>query len=223
MTSSSAAALYATFLIAGTAAIVAPEALERPMRGLGRRDLGRAMRVDVDKYEVAVTRGSLEAGGMEEADRIALHLHAMRREGWIRDAQTGVLLFLTAASALFLVAAAPAAVRLRQATAPRGHVEILEDETRVIPAEAFAAEMSRLAPTRNEAIERLRSGPRLRCGYCGRMSRWDVLGRIGRRLFVKKPPEGAKDMGIHLGEGWWHLTHPPAPCRRCGSKETVEA
>lgn len=224
MTVRSVTKAWAFVLVGGLAVIGASEFLQRPMRAIGRNDLSRAIRVDLAGYDAAsmrLARGAARPDDDTEQVRIASRLLEFRREAKIRDAQTAGMLALAAGSLLFVLVAAPVAVRLRMSPTPTGTVEVLADQTVAIDPAAMAAELGRLSPTRRDAIDQLRAAPALACAYCGRRSRWGVLGRVGRRVFVKKAPPGAKDLGIRLGEGWWHRLSPPLACAKCGSLETV--
>jgi len=96
----------------------------------------------------------------------------------------------------------------------------MSDETIGILEGSLEAELAKLAPTRRDAALRLEPA-RHHCAYCGKPTRWKVLGRVGRRILVKKPPPGVKDLGLRLGEGWWYRAGAPEPCAKCGSTDVA--
>ena len=219
------AKVYGAFLLGGGLLFAAPEAVPRNLRGLSRRDVGNAAAVAVaqwDEIERRLSHGKGRPGDDVTQLRTAERLHELRHEQWLRDAQTAVFLLLGVGSLGFLIAALPGAVRIRRGAPGGGLVEVMSDETIGIAEAALDAEIAKLAASRREAIARLEPAAH-RCAYCGRRSRWKVLGRIGRRILVKRPPPGAKDLGLRLGEGWWFRAAAPDACRKCGSTDVVVA
>ena len=219
------AKLYGALLLGGGLLFAAPEAAPRNLRGLSRRDVGNAAAVAIAQWDEIARRLSHGKGrpGDDVAQlRAAERLHELRQEQWLRDVQTAVFLLLGVGSAGFLIAAVPGAVRIRRGAPGGGLVEVMSDETIGIAEAALQAELAKLAANRREAIARLEPAAH-RCAYCGRRTRWKVLGRVGRRILVKRPPAGAKDLGLRLGEGWWFRAAAPEACAKCGSTDVVVA
>ena len=219
------AKVYLAILLGGGFLVAAPEMLPQTSRGMSRSDLGLASRVAVTKWDEIERR--LENGkgrtGDDQAQLLAgARIHELKREVLLRDVQTASFLALAIASLMFAIAGAPSAVRLRRSAPGGGLVEVMSDETVAILEGALEVEIAKLAPTRRDAILRLEPA-RHRCAYCGRATRWKILGRIGRRILVKRPPMGAKDLGVRLGEGWWFRAGAPEPCAKCGSKDVAAA
>lgn len=216
---------YAAFLLAGVLLVAGPEALPRPSRGFARADLARTMRVAITQWDEAARRlaaGNPRTGDDELQLLSAPRLREARHELWIRDGQTLVVLLMAAVSVLFAIRSAPAAIRLRRGAPGGGEIEVMGDDSLVIGDDELPARAKELVALRREAIAKLLP-KRRRCAYCQRATRWKVLGRIGKRTLLRRPPEGAKNLRVKIGEGWWWRAAPHSPCRKCGSVESVPA
>ena len=212
--------LYVGLLLLGGGAFAGPEAVSRPDRGFGSSDLRRAIRVSVQQYNEAERRlrsGHAKVGDDETQVLARARMTDLRREVIFRDTQTGALSLAAIGSAVFLAFGMRRGLRGRQG--PRGVVEVTAEQTVKLQPEALGAAMSNLSQTRSEAIARLRDGPRVRCRECQRPSKWKVLGRVGRRRFVRTGEGTKQDV---LAEGWWHRGLPPEPCSKCGSTQVSE-
>ena len=216
---------YAAFLLAGVLLIAGPEALPRPSRGFARADLARTMRVAISQWDEAARRlaaGNPRTGDDELQLLNAPRLREARQELWIRDGQTLAVLLMAAASVVFAIRSAPGAIRWRRGAPGGGEIEVMADESRTIGDDELPARAKELVASRREAIAKL-FPERRRCAYCGRTTRWKALGRIGKRTLLKRPPEGAKNLRVKIGEGWWWRAAPHSPCAKCGSIESVAA
>lgn len=70
--------------------------------------------------------------------------------------------------------------------------------------------------TRKDAEDWLRYNPSFWCSYCGGMLKGEYLGRVQKITFLRKPPEGATDLKIQLGEMWYAYPVSKAKCTKCG-------
>jgi hypothetical protein len=202
---------------------LAPEAFTRPARGIARSDLDRSIRIDSGRFadierRLSVTGGS--AGDDEQQTLLESRLAEFRSEALIRDLQTASLLLAGIASLIFFAGTLPSAVRLRGSGPGGGIVDVMAAETVNIDEAALAAETKGLRPSRRAAIEAL-VPPLRHCAYCGRATRWKLLGRVRHRTLMKRPPPGAKDLSVKLADGWWFESAPHAPCAKCGSTDSV--
>jgi hypothetical protein len=218
---------YLLLLLVGIALIAGGELVPRPVRGFKAGDLQRTLNVveeEIDHVETKIAVGGFKPADGETEIRLFARRRDLEREGLVRDVQTSIVVVLFLASIAFAVVTLPKAVWIRRTGhMPFGNVEVMSDEMLAVEAGSAAAMMAKLSPTRDIAVAALLAAPPLRCRYCGRPSRWAVVGRVGRRIFRKKRPEGAVELELDLGEGWWHRASPPEPCKKCGSVETEAA
>ena len=130
-------------------------------------------------------------------------------------------MFLALASLVFALTTAPRLLFRRRLRPRAGAVEIEPDETlHVDPADAVHA-VGRLHPSRKESIDHLLSQVSLHCASCGWLWRPTVLGRVGRRILVRRMPPGSSATGDVLGEGWWSRPANPPACAKCGGTDLL--
>ncbi len=212
---------YLLAAVALVAATAVGEVLPRPYRGLSLGDLQRALRVaDGNRNE---TRQRLRDGWRPADDGVAIarferSAAEMRREMVVRDVQTAMVLALgVLCGGWALFRGLPTAWRRRGERRRSGTVEVAEEETLHLTPEEASTALTALYPARHRAIDALRRTPRVRCIYCDAEIRLETLGRVGRRVLLKRPPPGAADLRIRLGDGWWAIPAPVPPCATCGS------
>ena len=211
--------VYVALLVTGATAFLGPEAVPRPNRGFGSADLRRSIRVVADQWEWAERRlrsGHPLADDDETQVLAQERLVELRREAILRDVQSASVLLVSAGSVVFAAFGMRRGIRRR--SGPSGTVEVAADQTVPISPDALGAAMAPLARSRKDAIARLQTGPAMQCASCGRASKWTVLGRVGRRIFVR-----AGETPDLLAEGWWFRGLPPDACAKCGSTDTVES
>lgn len=216
--------VYALVLVSSLATVVAVEAVPREMGRLSDATVTKRL----DKLEgtlgdlvARVARGDVAPGDETALAAVRAEVAALRGEARVRDIRTGAFVLLALASLVFALTTAPR-VLFRKRAAPRsGTVEIEPDETvHVDPVDAVHA-VGRLHPSRKVAVDHLLSQVSLHCMDCGWLWRPSVLGRIGRRLLVRRMPPGSPVSGDVLGEGWWSRPADPPACERCGGKDLL--
>ncbi len=213
-------------LVAG--ALLVPEALPRPFRGVSTSDLGRLERGTALDLGAALqvfldARASNVAAVEAERERLVLRLEAVQREGMLRNGQTGLVLLLFAASAFHFLLNVRGAFHVWRATPSRiGIIEVMEPQNLAVTDEQAREHARKLVRTRAAAIHAVYPRVAYRCGYCGKRSRWARLGRIGKRTVRRRPPPDAKDLGIVLTEGWWYEGDAPIACVKCGSTDHTD-
>lgn len=224
-----AVARFYLFLCVLTGAVLlAPEALPRPYRGMGGRDLRRVERgIVLDRNEVderfKVARPEVVPGLEAEWARLTMRIDGLRRERTLRRGQTSAVALLFLASIVFFLTHVRSAMRVWRATPSRaGLVEVMEPQSLAVTDEQAREHARKLLRSRAAAMHAVYPRIAYRCGYCGTRARWKRLGRIGKRTLRRRPPPDAKDLGIVLAEGWWHEADPPVPCVKCGSSALAE-
>ena len=222
--------LYALLLVASVGGAVAGEFIPR---GHHARLTGKKLDEQFAKH--AATLASMKERGareqMVEGDAEVLiavekDVVALERERKIRVAQAGAFAGAALGSVLFFALALPGTLRARGArkrATVSGQVEICADERKTIDEYDLRREELHLYATRELAIANLRSQGRMQCSYCATPVPMPVLGRIGRRVLLKRPPAGAADIGVELGTGWFSMPANPPPCPKCGNTNVVAA
>lgn len=216
--------VYAFVLVMSLAAVVAVEVVPREMGRLSRFELAKRQHrfeITLDDMTARIGRDEVEAGDEIRLAAVKAELAGLRTESRVRAVSTVAFVLLALSSLAFALLATPRVLFGKRIVSRSGTIEVEPDETITIDASDVAHEVGRLHTSRKAAIDHLLSQVSLHCASCAWLWKPDVLGRIGRRIFIRRMPEGASMRGEALGEGWWSRPVNPPSCPKCGGRDLL--
>lgn len=216
--------VYALVLVLSLAGVAAVEVVPREEGRLSNAALAKRQykfQQTLNQLTERAARDEDELGDDMRLASVREEVAALNGESRVRSVRTGAFVFLALASVVFALVTAPRVLFRKRVAARAGTVEVEPDETIDIDASDAAYEVGRLHRSRKAALDNLLSQVSLHCASCRWLWRPKLLGRVGRRILVRRMPPGSPVKGDELGEGWWSRPADPPACQKCGDKNLL--
>ena len=216
--------VYALVLVLSLVAVAAVEVVPRKQGRLSNAALAKRQYTYQQSLNQRIDRavgGDVALGDDLKLASVRAEVAALNGEARVREVRTGAFVFLALASVVFALVTAPRVLFRKRAPSRAGTVEVEPDEIIDIDPTDAAYEVGRLHRSRKHALEHLLSQVSLHCASCRWLWRPKVLGRIGRRVLVRRMPPGSPVKGDELGQGWWSRPADPPACAKCGDKNLL--